>query len=47
MLITQEETFAPILALYSFDTEDEAVEAANNTSVSESDLIIEFPNSLA
>ena len=34
MLITQEETFAPVLALYSFDTEEEAVEAANNTSVS-------------
>lgn len=33
MLITQEETFAPILALYSFDTEDEAVQAANNTSM--------------
>lgn len=34
MLITQEETFAPVLALYSFDTEEEAVTAANNTSVS-------------
>lgn len=34
MLITEEETFAPVLALYSFDTEEEAVEAANNTSVS-------------
>jgi succinate-semialdehyde dehydrogenase/glutarate-semialdehyde dehydrogenase len=34
MLITQEETFAPVLALYSFDTEEEVVEAANNTSVS-------------
>lgn len=34
MLITEEETFAPVLALYSFDTEDEAVAAANNTSVS-------------
>ncbi|PSS07139.1 hypothetical protein M430DRAFT_45953 [Amorphotheca resinae ATCC 22711] len=33
MLITQEETFAPVLALYSFDTEEEAVEAANNTSM--------------
>lgn len=33
MLITEEETFAPVLALYSFDTEEEAVTAANNTSV--------------
>ncbi len=33
MLITSEETFGPVLALYPFDTEDEAVEAANNTSV--------------
>jgi succinate-semialdehyde dehydrogenase/glutarate-semialdehyde dehydrogenase len=33
MLITEEETFAPVLALYSFDSEEEAVEAANNTSV--------------
>lgn len=34
MLITQEETFGPVLALYKFETEDEAVEAANDTSVS-------------
>lgn len=33
MLISEEETFAPVLALYSFETEEEAVEAANNTSV--------------
>ncbi|KAF4612822.1 hypothetical protein G7Y89_g15551 [Cudoniella acicularis] len=33
MLITEEETFAPVLALYSFDTEEEVVEAANNTSM--------------
>lgn len=33
MLITEEETFAPVLALYSFDTEEEAVSAANNTSM--------------
>lgn len=33
MLITEEETFAPILALYSFDTEEEAVRAANDTSM--------------
>lgn len=34
MLISGEESFAPVLALYSFDTEEEAVMAANNTSVS-------------
>jgi succinate-semialdehyde dehydrogenase / glutarate-semialdehyde dehydrogenase len=33
MLITQEESFAPVLALYPFETENEAVEMANNTSV--------------
>jgi len=33
MLITEEETFAPVLALYSFDSEEEVVTAANNTSV--------------
>lgn len=33
MLITEEETFAPVLALYSFETEEEAVTAANNTSM--------------
>jgi succinate-semialdehyde dehydrogenase/glutarate-semialdehyde dehydrogenase len=33
MLISREETFAPVLALFSFDTEEEAVLAANNTSV--------------
>lgn len=43
MLITKEESFAPILALYSFDTEEEAVKVANDTSVSHtvSGLIIE------
>ncbi|TVY33275.1 Succinate-semialdehyde dehydrogenase [NADP(+)] [Lachnellula subtilissima] len=33
MLITEEETFAPVIALYSFETEEEAVSAANNTSM--------------
>ncbi|KFZ08950.1 hypothetical protein V502_09033 [Pseudogymnoascus sp. VKM F-4520 (FW-2644)] len=33
MLISREESFAPVLALYSFDTEEEAVMAANNTSM--------------
>ncbi|TVY82347.1 Succinate-semialdehyde dehydrogenase [NADP(+)] [Lachnellula suecica] len=33
MLITEEETFAPVMALYSFETEEEAVTAANNTSM--------------
>jgi len=34
MLISEEETFAPVIALYSFETEEEAVKAANDTSVS-------------
>jgi succinate-semialdehyde dehydrogenase len=33
MLITKEETFAPVLALYRFKTEDEAVKLANDTSM--------------
>lgn len=33
MLIAREETFAPVLALFSFDTEEEAVKQANNTSM--------------
>ncbi len=33
MLITKEETFGPILAMYKFETEDAAVKAANDTSV--------------
>lgn len=33
MLFSSEESFAPILALYPFDTEEEVVEAANKTSV--------------
>ena len=33
MLIAREETFAPIMALFPFDTEDEAVERANDTSM--------------
>lgn len=33
MLIAQEETFAPVLALFPFDTEEEAVERANATSM--------------
>lgn len=33
MLITREETFAPIMALYEFDTEEEAVKKANDTSM--------------
>jgi succinate-semialdehyde dehydrogenase/glutarate-semialdehyde dehydrogenase len=32
-LIAREETFAPVLALFSFDTEEEAVKQANNTSM--------------
>ncbi|EXL45957.1 succinate-semialdehyde dehydrogenase [Fusarium oxysporum f. sp. radicis-lycopersici 26381] len=33
MLISREETFAPVLALYRFETEDEAVAMANNTEM--------------
>lgn len=36
MKITQEETFGPLCALYSFDTEGEVVKAANDTSVGSS-----------
>lgn len=33
MLISREETFAPVLALFEFETEEEAVKAANDTSM--------------
>jgi acyl-CoA reductase-like NAD-dependent aldehyde dehydrogenase len=33
MLLTREETFSPICALYQFDTEDEVVKYANDTSM--------------
>ncbi|KAH0340577.1 aldehyde dehydrogenase, partial [Aureobasidium melanogenum] len=33
MLIASEETFAPVLAIFAFETEEEAVERANNTSM--------------
>ena len=33
MLIAREETFAPIMALFEFDTEEEAVQRANDTSM--------------
>ncbi|CAG9984544.1 unnamed protein product [Clonostachys byssicola] len=33
MLISHEETFAPVLAVYRFSTEDEVVQQANNTSM--------------
>ncbi|KAI0183422.1 putative succinate-semialdehyde dehydrogenase [Xylaria flabelliformis] len=33
MKIAQEETFGPLLALFAFDTEEEAVRLANNTSM--------------
>jgi len=36
MLVTEEETFGPLLAMIPFDTEEEVVEAANKTSVSSS-----------
>ena len=34
LLVAQEEQFAPVMALFPFDTEDEVVEKANSTSVS-------------
>lgn len=34
MTVSQEETFGPILALFKFETGEEAVRLANNTSVS-------------
>jgi len=33
MLIAREETFAPVMALFEFDTEDEVVKVANDTSM--------------
>lgn len=33
MQIAQEETFAPVMALFEFDTEEEAVKRANDTSM--------------
>lgn len=33
MLIAREETFAPVMALFEFDSEDEAVKQANDTSM--------------
>lgn len=33
MQITREETFAPVMALYEFETEEEAVQAANDTAM--------------
>jgi succinate-semialdehyde dehydrogenase len=33
MLTTREEVFGPLLALYKFDTEDEAIQMANDTSM--------------
>lgn len=34
MRVADEETFAPIVSLFKFESEDEAVQAANDTSVS-------------
>ena len=33
MLISREETFGPVLALFEFDTEDDATQRANDTSM--------------
>ena len=33
MLVSQEEQFSPILAIFEFDTEEEVVKQANDTSM--------------
>jgi succinate-semialdehyde dehydrogenase/glutarate-semialdehyde dehydrogenase len=40
MLTTREETFAPVIALYQFDTEEEAVDMANDCDVGLGSFII-------
>lgn len=39
MKIASEETFGPLLALFPFETEEEAVKLANDTSVSDPQCI--------
>nr|POE54542.1 putative succinate-semialdehyde dehydrogenase [Quercus suber] len=43
MLIAREETFAPIMALFEFETEDEAVGRANDTSMGLASCKSSFP----
>lgn len=40
MLTTREETFAPVVGLYKFDTEEEAIEIANDCDVGLGGFII-------
>ena len=40
MLTTREETFAPMVGLYSFDTEEEAIEMANDCDVGLGSFIV-------
>lgn len=39
-ITTREETFAPVVALYKFDTEEEAIETANDCDVGLGSFII-------
>lgn len=40
MITTHEETFAPVVGLYEFDTEEEAIEMANDCDVGLGSFII-------
>ena len=40
MITTREETFAPVVGLYEFDTEDEAIEMANDCDVGLGSFIV-------
>ena len=40
MITTREETFAPVIGLYEFDTEEEALEMANDCEVGLGSFII-------
>ena len=40
MLTTREETFAPVVALYKFETEEEVIELANDCDVGLGSFVI-------